>query len=196
MQSAAAKATFPGILKEVLDVDCNLAIWERTPIADAASLLNGAIEDVRFNTELVKLEQRLASNLSSAGYDDGPARSVLIADITELAELYCSIMNLKELSVRIEVVTTDSCRKWHSDYVKARLISTYVGPATQWLDSANAEHVRGGEKPRQINQMGTGDVGIFKGKLATDAPAIHRSPPIVGSGEKRLLLVLNPREER
>ena len=43
--------------------------------------------------------------------------------------------------------------------------------------------------------MSPGDAGIFKGKIATDTPAIHRSPPIAGTGEKRLLLVLNPVEE-
>lgn len=41
-------------------------------------------------------------------------------------------------------------------------------------------------------RLHTFDVGLFKGKLATDRPAMHRSPPIAGTGAVRLLLVLNP----
>ncbi|KWV92041.1 hypothetical protein AUC45_12885 [Erythrobacter sp. YT30] len=112
-----------------------------------------------------------------------------------MADHYCAILDLGEVEVRLEVVTTNSCRKWHADYVKARLITTYVGSGTQWLTQADADRVKGGEEPQWINSMSPGDVGMFKGKLATDTPAIHRSPPIAGTGEKRLLLVLNPPEQ-
>ncbi|MFN3864958.1 MAG: DUF1826 domain-containing protein, partial [Erythrobacter sp.] len=49
-----------------------------------------------------------------------------------------------------------------------------------------------GQEPRRINRMNTFDVGLFKGKLASDRPAIHRSPPIAATRARRLLLVLNP----
>ena len=39
----------------------------------------------------------------------------------------------------LEVVRTDSCRKFHADYVTARLITTYLGEGTQWLDEADAD---------------------------------------------------------
>jgi hypothetical protein len=41
--------------------------------------------------------------------------------------------------------------------------------------------------------MAIGEVGIFKGRLWAEEPSIlHRSPPIAASGERRLLLVLDP----
>ncbi|MEO0057370.1 MAG: hypothetical protein RIT17_820, partial [Pseudomonadota bacterium] len=83
-----------------------------------------------------------------------------------------------------------------ADYVRARLITTYAGEGTDWLDAADAARVAAGQEPRQINRMATFDVGLFKGKLATDHPAIHRSPPIAGSGGARLLLVLNPAQKQ
>ena len=101
-------------------------------------------------------------------------------------------MDLARIELRLEVVRTDSCRKFHADYVSARLITTYVGAGTDWLDDAEAAHLAASGEPRRINRMAAFDVGLFKGKLATERPAIHRSPPIAGTGAKRLLLVLNP----
>ena len=72
-------------------------------------------------------------------------------------------------------------------------ITTYVGEGTDWLDDADAARVAAGGTPQRVGRLAPFDVGIFKGKLATDRPAIHRSPPIAGTaGGARLLLVLNP----
>ncbi len=176
----------------MLDPDCNLAIWERQISDTLANLLAADRKDIRVEAPLSVLGARLQDSLNDAGYTDETERDELVADILMLAGHYCAILALTELEVRLEVVSTNSCRKWHADYVKARLIATYVGSATQWLTNEDASRVKDGADPLQINSMSPGDVGIFKGKLATNTPAIHRSPPIAGTGEKRLLLVLNP----
>ena len=184
------------VLNDVLKPDCNLAIWQRANISGVAALLEGSPTDLRFTAALSQLSTRLPSELDACGFFRSEARRAIEADILQLAELYCEVLSLDELEVRLELVTTDSCRKWHSDYVRARLISTYAGHGTQWLDSEDAGRVKQGLYPRRVHSMTAGDVGLFKGKLATDMPAVHRSPPISGTGETRLLLVLNPPEER
>ena len=191
---AAAIATDPAILREIREPDCNLAIWTRSTLRNADGLLDGAPKDVRFNASLADVKWRLEAEMRKSGFSDAAAMAELIEDAHGLAQLYCDVMDLSNVEVRLEVVTTDSCRKWHADYVKARLITTYTGTGTQWLDTRNAELVKNGEEPAQINTMNAGDVGLFKGKLASEWPAVHRSPPIAGTGEKRLLLVLNPPE--
>ena len=97
--------------------------------------------------------------------------------------------------MRLAIVTTDSCRKFHADYVKARLITTYVGTGTQWIEGADVARVAKGAEPSRINTLNACDVGLFKGKMWTQSPAIHRSPPIEDSGERRLTLVLDPPRE-
>lgn len=193
--SSAAVAGCSEVFREVLDPDCNLAIWERKLARDFSTLLLDDVEDVRFQAPLSKLHESFEANLNQAGFASNVVREALVKDVLSLAERYCSLLVLNELEVRLEVVTTNSCRKWHADYVKARLISTYIGSGTQWLSQQDADRVREGIEPLRINSMSPGDAGIFKGKIATDTPAIHRSPPIAGTGEKRLLLVLNPVEE-
>jgi hypothetical protein len=189
---AAVLAPDPAILQDIRREDCNLAIWERALATDFSPLTEGAPRDLRFAAGRAELPALLAEALDEGGYGARALHAALIADAALLAEHFCTALSLARLEVRLELVATDSCRKFHADYVSARLITTYVGPGTDWLDTAEAEALARGESPRRINRMATGDVGLFKGKLATLHPAIHRSPPISHTGEKRLLLVLNP----
>jgi Protein of unknown function (DUF1826) len=186
----------PEILDDVLKPDRNLAVWKRDNISGFDAVLDNAPTDFRFTAPKSHLPDLLPSKMDAHGFVRSATRAAFEADIIELATRYCTLLSLDELEVRLELVTTNSCRKWHSDYVRARLISTYVGQGTQWLDGSDAIRVKQGLDPIHVHSMKAGDVGIFKGKLATNTPAIHRSPPIGGSGETRLLLVLNPPEER
>jgi hypothetical protein len=156
-------------------------------------LVQGTPTDLRFESTPAAVEAALLAQLAAGGFAGGAqAHALLAADVAQLAGLFCAALDLARFELRLEVVRSDSCRKFHADYVTARLITTYVGEGTDWLDHADAARVRAGQEPRRINRMNSFDVGLFKGKLATDWPAIHRSPPIAASGGTRLLLVLNP----
>lgn len=186
-------ADTPDILAGIADDDCNLAIWQRPAFADFAPLIAGEPQDLRFTCDPAGLPAMLADGLAQGGYGGDPAlHATLISDAARLAQLFCAAMDLATLELRLEVVRTDSCRKFHADYVTARLITTYVGEGTDWLDEAEAARVANGGAPERIKRLSAFDVGLFKGKLATERPAIHRSPPIAGTGAVRLLLVLNP----
>jgi len=190
-ETGAAISTAAGILGAISDDDCNLAIWQRNLLIDWSALIEGSPRDIRFDASRADLAARFAAALASHGFGGRHLHRALCDDVALLAERFCAVMEIEELELRLEVVTTDSCRKFHADYVAARMITTYVGPGTQWLTRADAARVRAGKEPRAINRLEPGEVGIFKGKLATDHPAIHRSPPIASASGPRLLLVLN-----
>jgi hypothetical protein len=190
----AALSTAPSILERIAQTECNLAIWQRHSVIDWNPLLEGAPRDIRFDTSRADLAERFAAALPRNGFGAPHLHRALTEDVVLLAGLFSSALGIADLEVRFEIVTTDSCRKFHADYVAARLITTYVGPGTQWLSSEDAARVREGKEPSRIEQMAAGDVGIFKGRLAGDHPAIHRSPPIATSPGPRLLLVLNRAE--
>ena len=194
LQSEARLSPSVAILDDILDRHCNLAVWERPPIPGIGALIQRAQRDLRFSTDCDTLSPNLAAKLAQARYAASPLLDAMIDDIGELATLFSGLASARRIELRLEVVTTDSCRKFHADYVTARLITTYAGRGTQWLDHSDAARAGKGIEPRNIRALQTGDVGIFKGKMATDEPAIHRSPPISGTGEKRLLLEINPGE--
>lgn len=184
----------PEVLGAIREPECNLAIWERVPFADFTPLIAGNPQDLRFVSNVAGLPEALARGMQQSGFGGSEAlRIALIEDAARLARLFCAAMDLATFELRLEVVRTDSCRKFHADYVSARLITTYVGQGTDWLDEADAARVAAGEAPLRVGRLAPFDVGLFKGKLATDRPAIHRSPPIAQTtGGARLLLVLNP----
>jgi hypothetical protein len=186
-------ADTPDILARIREEDCNLAIWQRPPVGDFTALVQGSPRDLRFESTPQAVEAALLAELAAGGFaGSAQCHALLAADVAQLAGLFCAALDLERFELRLEVVRTDSCRKFHADYVTARLITTYVGEGTDWLDQAEAARLRAGEEPRRINRMATFAVGLFKGRLATEWPAIHRSPPIAASGRARLLLVLNP----
>lgn len=195
-----AVATLPGaiiasnadVLQAIRDEDVSLAIWERaTPSAVASLPLNG-IRNIRFHASLGELSELLEIHLKEAGYKKGIGRNILITDIAMLANRFAAVMDVAEVEIRLEHITTNACKKFHGDHVTARLICTYVGQGTQWLDGDDAADCNCGD-PHNIRQMHAGDVAMLKGRIwAKDAPAIHRSPPIEGTGEERLVLVINP----
>lgn len=98
-------------------------------------------------------------------------------------------MEVAYLRFRLDIISTNACRKFHVDAIRARLICTYRGTGTQ------LGHARPGTEPGQVMTVATGAPLLLRGSLWPADPAaglLHRSPPIEGSGETRLVLVLDP----
>lgn len=120
---------------------------------------------------------------------DCAERQVFIASITTLAEAFADALRAPWLRLRLEVVTGDACRKFHVDNVTVRLVCTYRGTGTQYGLAPR------GEEPEVIHTVATGPPIVLRGRRwPTTPPSLlrHRSPPIAGTGEARLLLVLDP----
>ena len=190
-----SEGSFAETLPDILKVSVNLAVRhrDRREIVVAGPWLS-QVDDIADVFETSTLPASLGPRLVEAGYTEADA-AALTADIVDLAATFTDIMDTDRVAIRLEVVETDACRRFHADYVTARLICTYVGPGTQWLDTRDAAALAAGADPQTltIRQIGTGDVAIFKGRLwSPDAPAVHRSPPIAGTGARRLMLVMDP----
>ena len=120
---------------------------------------------------------------------DCAERRHLVDDVAGLAEMFAELMGASYLRLRFDMVTTDACRKFHVDAITARLICTYRGTGTQYGISTD------GSEPRRIFTVPTGAPILLRGTLWPARPKsglLHRSPPIAGTGETRLVLVLDP----
>ena len=112
--------------------------------------------------------------------------------MSALAQIFANIMQVAYLRLRLQVVSSNACHKFHIDSLKARLICTYRGTGTQYGTSEN------GTNPYEISDLPTGSVMIMRGTLWPENPMtglLHRSPPIEGTGQTRLVLVLDPIED-
>ncbi|QTD56889.1 DUF1826 domain-containing protein [Parasphingorhabdus cellanae] len=191
-RSIAFTARNPKALRAIRVEGVGIAIWERSAPPGLSDLKLDGIVDVRFTADIDELPAMLDSALDDAGHEKSVARDILHNDILVLANRFAQIMQNEFVEIRLECVTTNACKKFHTDYVTARLITTYLGQGTQWLDSEDTADSDCGDL-HNIQQMQAGDVALFKGRLwSRDKAGIHRSPPIEGTGEERLLLVINP----
>ncbi len=124
-----------------------------------------------------------------AGTPGGPERDMLIDDAAALASIFAELVKVPFLRLRLDVVTTNACRKFHIDAVTSRLVCTYRGTGTQYGISTD------GADPERVFTVPNGAPIVLRGTLWPTNPKsclLHRSPPIEGTGETRLVLVLDP----
>ena len=172
---------------------CAAAIWRRQPLPGFQSWIDGLDPDVLPRTRVIlrpEAVRDVASEVCDAsGTPAGPERDRLVEDIAALADIFAGLMRARWLRLRLDVVTTNACRKFHIDAVTARLVCTYRGTGTQYGISIDRT------EPPRIFTVPTGAPILLRGTLWPERPhagLLHRSPPIEGTRETRLVLVLDP----
>ncbi|KTR83736.1 hypothetical protein NS277_07130 [Novosphingobium barchaimii] len=180
------------VMASILDPAVQLALWRRDrPAAlDWIDALEwDAIDDIDAHIVGPDFGAAIGPLLSDAGYLQTAQGRALCDEVAGLATRFAQVVDAAGLRLRLEVIETDACRKFHMDQVTARLLMPLSGPGTQWIETALG-------KDAPVNQLAVGKVGIFKGRLWVEEPAIlHRSPPVATTGQTRLLLVLDPHGE-
>jgi Protein of unknown function (DUF1826) len=182
-------ATYAEVMEDwtrIYDRDCPIVMEARdVPLSeiDIAPLLAKAPFALRAEGEVTELLAQLAE-----------LPDAFVADIAALANRFAKLTGNSSLRVRLEGVTTNACKKVHADYTDVRLITTYAGPGTDFAPHGTEDH--GGNCC--LERVPTGAVALFKGRrfgsLVSESghePCLHRSPPIEGSGEARLVLVID-----
>lgn len=167
-------------------------IWQRRPLAEFQHWIDGQ-DTARLPRARVILRPDAARTFvqevcDSAGTPPGSQRERLIDDIAALADIFAGVTGAPWLRLRLDVVTGNACRRFHIDRVTARLVCTYRGTGTQYGFSE-------GDEPRDIHTVPTGTPIVMRGTLWPPRPnsgLLHRSPPIEGTGETRLMLALDP----
>jgi hypothetical protein len=199
----------PAALTEIQDPARNLTLWQRTLepelVAELARLPRLPAQAAR---------HRLAPG---AGWDarrravvtlladhglDALELPVWTADLLDLLNRFLRLAPDWPTELRLEVVSDDACHRFHVDRTRLRLVCTYRGPGTEWLDDGQVDReALMGHLPNESilrhghpGRMETGWVGLMKGAIYPDDRAlglVHRSPPIAGTGETRILFCLD-----
>ncbi len=117
-----------------------LAVMARTLDAQVAAGLEAvpchALPRVRFRGPVHDVRAAVAGGLASSGLAPRHLADWLADDASGLATLYASLAGSREVALRLEGVHGDSCRLLHVDAVRMRLVTTYVGPGTDYLPRA------------------------------------------------------------
>jgi len=136
------------------------------------------------------------------------SRSAVRTDIESLAASFAPLTGRDHVRIELSVVRGAGCRKLHVDYVGLRLLSTYVGAGTQWLEARDVcrEHLGRADLDADENnelilradgvlrETDCHDVVLFKGESFRGnggRGAVHRSPPLAAGEQSRLLLKMD-----
>ena len=124
-----------------------------------------------------------------------------INDIIRLCVLFSGLKKNKRMKIQIEVVKTNKCRLFHQDCYRQRLLCTYVGPGTEWLDHENVNREALGKGQNEnivkdatkINRAKAFEVLLIKGSKYDEyeTGVVHRSPPIEHERHTRVLLKID-----
>lgn len=216
-RSFASTADIAG-MERFFDEDISVCIWRRTPDARITQGLQTLQPDqardflVRMDTQQFRpVELRtLDPTPALQQLPDIPGRAALLHDIGELIELFTTLADCRHVGLRLSVTTEQMCPRFHVDHVDLRLVCTWYGPTTQWLEhqsvnrallgiGANGQPDETSGATRagaQIHQLRPFDVALLKGERYpgnAGRGAVHRSPPMP-AGALRVMLSLDTLE--
>ncbi|MFJ4158007.1 DUF1826 domain-containing protein [Pseudomonas sp. NPDC089752] len=191
-------ADSPQVLTDIFQDGVNMAVWQRrlpAQVEDFAALLVGLgepLEDLRVldvnEHETPSLSQLLAEAADLQGYES------FVADVRWLVSAFTCLLGARRVGLRLRVLQGAMCPRFHVDNVPLRLLTSYVGPGSEWLEEGAIERRGLHLAPApvdNIRRLQSGDVAVLKGEkwLGNEgAGLIHRSPP---GQERRLLLSLD-----
>lgn len=182
----------PEKLSTIHDLGCAASIWQRQPLERLQNWID-TLEPAQLPCARLTLSPEAVRDATfeiceMSGTPESAERNLLMNDIATLANIFAKQMSAKWLRLRLDMITTNACQKFHIDAVTARLICTYRGTVTQYGISTN------GADPSQVFTVPTGAPILLRGSLWPEHPKSglrHRSPPIEGTDETRLVLVLD-----
>lgn len=180
-------------LSKIHNQKINISIWQRKldhAIVDMGKHLLNENNKIEFS-EIV--EPKNSIKLLHKEFGSSNKTSALFEDIYSLVNLFCALFDEDRAWVRLDSIDKPMCPRFHTDYVKCRLVTTYVGPATQWIphDLVNRSKLGHGNQgqsddksglfleDKDIEQLDVGHVALLKGESwegNEGGGLVHRSP--------------------
>lgn len=192
--------TTPEVLLRIRQAAVSLAVWERSMPPEVARWLDQVppetLPTARFSCRGTEARRQVME--AFAGHADASKAACLLLkeDIVGQIERFTRICGAPWIEVRLEVINNNACAKFHADNVSVRLVTTYRGPATEWLDPAVVDEAccPAHAPEAAVRRLSRFAVALIKGRKAGSRSGplvLHRSPPIEGSGQTRLFLCVN-----
>jgi hypothetical protein len=189
----------PEILGEIYQPPVNVAIWQRVLRSAVTSYSFFLLEqNASFKIQQIHNISQIRTLLRNS-LPDSNEKNVFIEDIALVVEMFSLLFESDEVGLRLHCVSGAPCPAFHNDRIPCRLLLTYHGEGSQWLDESNLNRdaLATVGSPcldeNNIHNIAAGHVVLFKGEGWEGNEGngwVHRSPPLP-SHEKRLVLTLD-----
>ncbi|MFF7707975.1 DUF1826 domain-containing protein [Pseudomonas sp. NPDC007930] len=182
-----ALGTGPAVLAQIHQDEVNLAVWQRDLPSAAALFVEHVLAQQAPLLEQAHIEVANSAAMPSLAstFKHLPGHAAFVEDVTWLVEAYACLLGVSRVGLRLRTLDKPMCPRFHVDQVPVRLITTYQGPATQWLP--------GPEHSQAPEQMRAGDVALLKGErwVGNEGHGLAHRSPSASAEERRLILTLD-----
>ncbi|MAY72698.1 MAG: hypothetical protein CME82_14745 [Halomonas sp.] len=128
----------------------------------------------------------------------------LVDDVLLVTQAMAMLFDTDTLGVRLRLLDSAMCPRFHCDKLPVRLVTSYRGPGSEWLPESAVNRAGLGapspnkpetlRQPHAIERLASGDLALLKGDGWSGNEGrglVHRSPA-QQAGETRLLLTIDP----
>lgn len=195
------------VLTDIYQEKVNVAIWQNTLTDDIRNDISSIMKSCQSACVITASQPDEVINHLIEHEPQLEGKNAFCDYIALLAEMFCTLFEIKRVGLRLTVLDKAMCPKFHVDKIPCRLVTTFEGVATEWLpnDKVNRSKLGAGslgiedeksgimQSIDDIQHMSIGDVALLKGEgwyNNENAGAVHRSPAVMNDN-RRLLLTLD-----
>ena len=203
MPSCAAIVDEPFGLTAIFEPDIQLALWPRVPDPVIVDWLDNHAGQLGCGSRQILCPGQTPD---LASLPPGHGRDALAEDLARLSEMLAELLGAPAIGLRLEVVLGAMCPRLHVDRVGLRMLCTYRGPGTEWVEEYSVDRNRLGAASVGVTDEASGllspdhriesipphAVALLKGSLwqgNNGRGIVHRSPEV--SGAPRVLAALD-----
>ena len=196
----------PAVLEHIYRDDAAIVIWRRELSQKLQTAARFLLQNRALKLSITVMPQDALVAISAA-LDKPDKAMALSADAARLVDQFCRLFALSRARLSLSTLDRTMCPRFHVDRVPCRLVTTYQGPATEWLrhdavdrtklglGNAGLADERSGlfAGKHAIQRLNCGDVALLKGELWRDYEGVglvHRSPD-ADADRPRLFLSVN-----
>jgi hypothetical protein len=168
------------LIERLDSMAADIIIMQREPTPDLETLIrNAEIQEKRrkITRELAELE------VIGLVRELGISNDALQREMVRSIDLFAGLFQQDQIEVRMDLTDRQSCPKFHCDNVYVRMLVTYFGPTTEFIDR---------REPDNIYRVPMNSLVFLKGHKHPKYQdrILHRSPSF-SHGERRFSMVIN-----
>lgn len=186
------------VFEQLFAEGVSLCVWNRPPDAGLVSFLRRCLGQSFASTQKCRIGQDIH------GYVPPQLRTredwqLLATELGGLVDLFSTLADTDTVGIRLLLTSTQPCPRFHSDRVSLRMICTWAGPGTEWLEKRDlvSNRTAAGLPPDQsvapgavIHEMQPFAIGVFKGELwPSGTSVLHRSPVVAADGWRAMVSI-------
>ena len=198
-QSTYVIGCAPEVLAQIYDTQISMCILQRS-IAPDVRMYAAYLQQEYVDFQLIRRVN--IPSVVDVLKGSLPAHSMnicFIEDVAMAVDMFSCLFDLDHAGLRLLVLSKAMCPRFHADKVPCRLVTTYAGKGTEWLDKEGIDRSALGTSKESIvehdlvQHLSEGDIALLKGdgwEGNEGLGVIHRSPSL-NDNETRLLLTLD-----